>query len=213
MDITPNTTPTDTPTRKKGGRPIGTTDDMKRHTSLCISAAKLEICDLYKIEVQKQSEMGNIRTKQGCYDEIFKDVKIRRNFPESFKFPYSTAKKRLKMETYLDNDAVPIGKQSPLYGIEKDIVDLLIILSKIGSPVTRGNAIHLINEMIDDTIHQQRLVNYKKARGFIQPEKEMGRVGQKFRYRFLEKYQHKITSKKGRRYELDQSKWTRYKKF
>jgi hypothetical protein len=62
-DTTPNTTPTDTPTCKKGGRPIGTTDDMKRHTSLCISAAKLEICDLYKIQMQKRSEMGNIQTK------------------------------------------------------------------------------------------------------------------------------------------------------
>jgi hypothetical protein len=207
------TTIVSTPTRNKGGRPIGTTDDLKRHTSLCLSAAKSEICDIYTIELKKRSEMGCSRGEKGSYNKIFNEVKSRRNLPDSFKFPYSTAKKRMRTKTLLDGDCIPIGKQSPLYAIEKDIVDLLIILSKIGSPVSRGNAIRLINEMIDGTIHQQRLKTYKKSRGFQQSEKEMGCVTQKYWYRFLEKYQHKITSKKGRRYELDRSKWTRYKNF
>jgi hypothetical protein len=41
----------------------------------------------------------------------------------------------------------------------------------------------------------------------------MGRVGKKYWYKFLERHKHKIVSKKGRRYELDCSKWTRYKNF
>jgi hypothetical protein len=161
----------------------------------------------------ERDKLGCPRAEKGCYKKIFEDVKSRRNLPDFFKFPYSTARKRIKTEVQLDKDTIPIGKKSPLYGIERNIIDLLIILSKIGSPVPRGNAIRLINEMIDGTIHQERLIQYKKARGYQQSSEEMGRVGQKYWYRFLEKYQHKITSKKGRRFELDRSKWTRYKNF
>jgi hypothetical protein len=108
---------------------------------------------------------------------------------------------------------VPIRRLSPLHGVEDDIVNLLIILGKIGSPVPTGHGVRLINEKIDGTVHQKCLIAYKKSRGFGQSEEELGQVGQKYWYAFLHRYKHRITSKKGRRYELNHSKWTCYKNF
>jgi hypothetical protein len=121
---------------------------------------------------------------------------------------------RIQKQIQYDQFGEPIGRLSPLRGIEEDLISFLIILGKIGSPVTKGQGIRLVNEMIDGTIHQSRLIEYKKQRTLNdQSDQDLGQVSDKYWYSFLRKYQHRIVSKKGRRYELDRSKWTRYKNF
>jgi hypothetical protein len=92
---------------------------------------------------------------------------------------------------------VPIGTRSPLYAIEEDLVNIFILLGKIGSPVCCGHGLKLINDMISGTIHQKRLVQYKKDCKILQPEDEMGLVGTKYWCNFLSRYKNKIVSKRG----------------
>jgi hypothetical protein len=199
-----------TQTINKGGRPLGTTNKHKEHVNACIMSAKAEICDLYENAMKEKNQS---RVKRGQFQDIVKQVKSRRNLPANFEYSYHAARYRIKTNVILNDDSIPIGRLSPLFGIEKDIVNLLIILGKIGSPVPMGHAIKLINELIDGTVHQKRLIEHKKKNSSNQTEEEMGCIGSKYWYRFVEKYKNKIASKKGRRYELDRSKWTRYKNF
>jgi hypothetical protein len=174
----------------------------------CVNEAKSEICDLYMKE-----KNGSAKPAYGCYKRILNKVKKDRNLPNNFYFPYDTAFRRIQNKIKLDRDGVPVGNVSPLYEIEETMINVFIMLGKIGSPVSCGHGVKLINDMITNTVHQKRLIQYKRDRGVKQSEYEMGRIGPRYWYNFLNKYKNQIVSKKGKRFELNRSKWTRYKNF
>ncbi len=91
---------------------------------------------------------------------------------------------------------------------EEDITQLLILLGKIGSPVSSGQGVFLINDLIKNTVHQQRLIEYKKKQGISQSDEDLGKIGQNYWYSYLKRNRTKIESKKGRKYDLDRSSWT-----
>jgi hypothetical protein len=128
-------------------------------------------------------------------------------------FPYNTARKRIKHHTKLDHNSIPISCQSPLHDAEDDIINFLVALSKIGSPVSCGEAVYLINDLINNTIHQDCLIAWKHKQGIKQLPDEIGRIGSKYWYSFLERNKQKIETKKGRKFELDRSNWTKYRYF
>jgi hypothetical protein len=59
-----------------------------------------------------------------------------------------------------------------------------------------SHEIKLINEMIDGTIHQKHLIAYKKTHSSNQSEDDMGHVGRKYWYKFLDRHKHRIVSKR-----------------
>jgi hypothetical protein len=198
----------------KGGRPLGSTKKHAVHVQQCINMAKVEICELYQQEMQVHKEfVHRSRTSNLVFKNIVERVKLNRKLPSHFTFSYSTAMDQIRNSTQLDQSGLPIGRLSPLRGIEETLIQFLIILGKIGSPVSKGQGIRLVNELIEGTVHQKRLIEYKKQKNFNPSNEELGQIGEKYWYRFLHKYEHRIVSKKGRRFELDRSKWTRYKNF
>jgi hypothetical protein len=106
-------------------------------------------------------ELGNSRVRRGTFTKIHEQAKSSRNLPSNFSYSYNSVKKRLQRDTTIDEYGIPVGQQSPLQDCEEDIVDIIIKLGKIGSPVSCGEAIFLINDLIDGTIHQKRLVEWK----------------------------------------------------
>jgi hypothetical protein len=61
--------------------------------------------------------------------------------------------------------------------------------------------------MIQDTVHQERLVAWKKKQGIQQPKDQLGTIGSKYWYSFLRRNKAMIETKKGRKFELDQTNW------
>jgi hypothetical protein len=108
---------------------------------------------------------------------------------------------------------VPLGRQSPLYEAEDMISDFIVQLSKIGSPVTCGEAVFLINDLIDGTEYQDKLLEWKKRQGIRQSPEEMKRIGKNYWYSFISRNEKMIRSKKGRKFQLDRSNWTKYQNF
>jgi hypothetical protein len=151
----------------KGGRPKGSTvSNIKKRTER-ENEAITEILQLYK-GCQKEYEAKGVRTSVGSYTKIHNAVRDKFNLPNSFQYKYDSATKRLKRESNASYDNLTIiGNKSPLYEAENDIIDMMITLGKIGSPVSIGEGVQLINDLIKDTIHQQRLIAYKKKR--LQP--------------------------------------------
>jgi hypothetical protein len=95
--------------------------------------------------------------------------KSSKKLPTLFCFLYNTAKTRILRLTQINEVGVPVGHHSPLRDCEDDIFDIIIKLGKIRCPLTCGQAIQLIDQLIDNTVHQERLVDWKMLHGLDQP--------------------------------------------
>lgn len=199
--------------KKTGGRPKGATNQKKRESNIAHARARNEITCLY------YSKMSNLRSqtekarcvKNGLFNKIKNDVMVNRDLPDSFKFTYNTCIKRIsrgKLET-----AETHGPKSPLHVIEKDLVQLLLLLGATGSPLTAPQVILLTNSLIRDTPTQQKLVAWKRKNKMKGSAFELGRVGYKYYKNFMNRHKHQLVSKRGRRFELNREKWTTYTNF
>jgi hypothetical protein len=199
--------------RKKGGRPKGTSYASISHLKRCENEAKAEIVDAYMNIQARYKARGMKRVGAGEYLKIHNNIKQKRNLPDTFEFPYNTAKRRIQKSIQLDERAIPIKRQSPLRGVEDDIVNFLTLLAKLGSPISCGQGVHIINDLIRGTVYQEQLIEYKKKQGIVQSEDKLGMIGHNYWYAFLERNKDKLETKKGRKFELDRSKWTKYRNF
>jgi hypothetical protein len=71
----------------------------------------------------------------------------------------------------------------------------------------------LINDLIKNTLHQECLIEWKHRQGIIQPPEELGKIGSNYWYAFLHRNADKIETKKGRKFEMNRSKWSKYRNF
>jgi hypothetical protein len=72
------------------------------HISRCIEYMKVEITFLYKEEYESSEIVGRKPASHGLYDRIHEAIKIKRNLPANFTFPYNSAKKRIARNTVMD---------------------------------------------------------------------------------------------------------------
>jgi hypothetical protein len=98
----------------------------------------------------------------------------------------------MSRNTLINKEGIPVGHQSPLRDFEDRIVELIIQLGKIGSPISCGQAVHLINDLIDGTVHQQRLVQWKMQQKITQSQDNMKKIGSSYWYAFLCRHSHCI---------------------
>ena len=210
--------------RRKGGRPKGSTDKSHSITNECCKEATNEITDLYYSEYLKvkATETDRVRLRKsqervtrGTYQQIHDSVKKKRNLPSSFVFSYDTCRKRI-------NKGIinPTNNLSPLEDIEKHIVTLILALADCGNPLTVGNALPLINSLIQDTPHQQKVIDFKRKHklnydkdGIELSDSQLGSVGVGYWRSFLNRHKGILATNKGRLFELNRSNWTLYSNF
>jgi hypothetical protein len=102
----PSSNPTDTPNSTVAtltstvatlipsrSRPVGTTLGNISLINKCIISAQAEITHLYHQELIKARELGKPCVSKGTYKKIHDNIKIERNLPENFEFPYNNIKK------------------------------------------------------------------------------------------------------------------------
>ena len=211
----PSSTSRSIPTvASKGGRPKGSTNENKSLIDKCCAEATNEITKLYYAEYLKSksnetdhSQLCTMleRVPKGTYQKIHDTVKVNRNLPCRFNFPYNTCKKRISKGLCTGSNNV-----SPLHSIEQHIVTLLLALAESGSPLTVGNGLPLINSLIMGTEHQQKVIQYKKKLmlhfdkdGNEKSDEELGSVGAAFWRGFLHRHKPILTTAKGRLFELN----------
>ena len=72
----------------------------------------------------------------------------------------------------------------------------------------------LINDIIDGTDLQKRLINWKiKHRIYSKNDGDIGKVGLNYWRNFMIRNGHKIRSKNGKKYAVDRSNFTSYLNF
>ena len=151
--------------------------------------------------------------RKGTFDAIVNKVKEDRNLPLSFSVSRDTIKRRVARKNIIIMNANGSGQVSPLLDVEPLFVSVLTQMSRIGDPLTPSRAIALINDLIDGTEYQTRLIEFKvKHSGQIDGEK-LGTVGYKYWANFKARNADKIVTRKGQKFELDRSQWTTYMNF
>ena len=121
--------------------------------------AKNKITELFFLMHQETKKKGK-KIKAFTYNRIMHKVMKEFNLNHSnFNFPYDSCKSRIQRGQILSKGT---GRKSPLADIEPKFVDIFLSLSDIGSPVTVGESILLINSLIKDTPSQQRLIKFQQ---------------------------------------------------
>ena len=111
--------------------------------------------------------------KKDVFEMVVKDTKNRYNLDKSFTFDYDAALARIRRGS-LSGD----GKATPLIAIEREVVNLLLCMSKLKRALTVSESLKLINELIDGTEMQQKLIKWKKAKKMYHTsEEDEGKVG------------------------------------
>ena len=190
-------------TRKKGGRPKGSTEAKKKHTTDAIIAAKNEIAILFE---KAREQAGGARVSKGCIKLIIDDIKRKRKLPEGTIINMDTIRKRVSR-----NRAFSHGKcaTSPLIDLEHTLISIIIQMARIRQCLTPSKGIRLVNSMIDGTADQVSLVQWKDKYS----TNSLGTVGRGYWRGFMERNGHLICSKRGAKYELDRASWSTYANF
>ena len=133
-------------------------------------------------------------TKQMIFDECCKRTIHKQNLPGTFKCSQNTADSRIKRKS-LFGDA----RGSPLIEIE-----ILICMGKLKHSLKTSESIMLINSLIKATDYQTRLIEWKKKHKiYAENDESLGKIGRRYWRSFLKRNQHKLRSKKGKKYDLD----------
>ena len=192
------------------GRPFGSTVAAKQFRKDCEKAAINEIAaEYYKV----WKKAGGARVKKGTYKAIHDKVKHDRNLPESFDCSYSSIRQRIVN----DNIFVPIDKRpgplTPLAAIEPKIHEVILLMAKHRIPLRAGQGTVMINSAIEGTQSQQKLIDYKIKIKSKQDEDSLGTISPQYWDNFMRRYNDKLDSKKGVKFELQRDNYVTYTNF
>ena len=196
-----------TNTKKRIGRPVGSSNDKKRKETEKEKSAKHDIICNYMWEITNSNTL-NVH-KKDIFKNVFEETRHRYELMDTFSFPYRTALSRIHRNNFMGN-----GRDSPLYPVEREIVNLILSMSKLKMALTVSECICLINELIADTPIQQRLKEWKLSKHTPYKDiEDLGKVGQSYWGNFLKRHKHELKSKVGKKFSVDRSNWTSYLNF
>jgi hypothetical protein len=198
--------------RKKGGRPKGSTIKNSVHLNKCVTSAKNEIALAYYSHMQ-YIKAANKKFERHAFKKIHDEIKKKRNLPDSFNMTYKAVTQRIRRGNIIRKHGTTRGPTSPLADIESDIVEFAIVLARTGTPLSAGELLPLINSMINGTQYQKKLKDYKVSLGFEPNDPETALAGLRYYKGFMERNHEKIVSKRGKKFEMDRSNWTTYLNF
>lgn len=167
---------------RRGGRPVGTTNQKKRADMLNIRAAKNEICLLYKEELEAHKKKHKRERKNfptGRLDEIINGVKKKRKIEDEKSITKKFIRKRITENRISVNTSC--GPQTPLAAVEPKILNTILSMSEIREPLSQSRCINLVNDIIQDTPSQQKLSEFKAIQKTPTTNTKQGSVGVRYK--------------------------------
>ena len=204
----------DTPVRKIGGRPKGTSLlDISIRNDIEALARK-DITVMYN-KALGHSDNNRNRLANGTYAKIFNKVKSKYNLGDNFCFTYKSCMMRIYRGK---TDSICKHLESPLKDVEERFVQIILALADIGCPITVGETINLIQALIEGTQAQKKLIEYQRllfsSKGYDDfSVVNLGRISRSYYYNFMKRHGAIIDSNKGRRFEAMRTKWLLYRNF
>ena len=163
-----------------------------------------EISDDYnKLRVEAINENRKVRKRE--LSKIIENKKIERNI--QFEIKPQTIHRRVNRGIIKHTHRS--GHISPLEAVEFTAVTIIIQMAMIRQPLTPSKGLSLINDLINGTTLQEKLVKWKQK----YTVNDDNTVSRGYWYSFMRRNRHKIVSKRGQKYELDRQNWTTYANF
>ena len=190
--------------RKKGGRPLGSTNKKKRKRIENINNAKNEIVKNF-IQLTEHDDLTSI-SKKGLFKYLVKEQKMNGNLPPNYYVSYNTIRLQI-----CRNNPGGNGNKSPMRKIEKQIVEIILCMSKIKRSITPFEGLALINDMIKGTDIQRELIDWKLRHNiYFERFEDLGTVGLGYWRVFMQRNGQVLCSKVSRKFSKDRSSWTTY---
>ena len=209
---TSNNDPIDT---KKTGRPMNSSEKDVRKKHEKEQLAKQEITMTYYDAIKESKSNHNKKMKHGTYKKIVSKTIVKYELDELFSFDYHACMARI----YRGKEgSLCSNTQSPLKDVEDKFVAIILALSDIGSPLTVGETMALIQSLIKGTPAQQRLIEFQKRLKKDDTSSEfssncLGKISTKYYYSFMNRHKSVLESNKGRRFEAMRTKWLLFRNF
>ena len=195
------------PSRKRGGRPSGSTKKAKKKKSDKEKEATHNIICRYMWNVE-HADLNNT-FKKDIFRDVMERARVQYKLAESFHLPYETVLSRIRRNN-LSGD----GHYTPLLPVENKIVELIVCMSKLKRSLKASEGLRLVNELIDGTLIQQRLIDWKdKMNIYSNSLEDRGKVGMSYWRSFMHRNSHIIRSKPGCQFSVDRSNWSNYLNF
>ena len=189
--------------RKKGGRPVGTTDENKQKKVDNIIAMKNDIT----LEYKRLKDKGE-KLKRGQLKHLIEKHKLKRHL-EDVHVPLTTIRKRVVRNKMIVMNAQNGGHTSPLASIDDVVVNIILMMARVRQCLSPSKGLSLVNSLIKDQPLQQDLINWKQKYSHGVD----GKVGPAYWRAFMKRNRSRIVSKRGQKYTLDRQKWTTYANF
>ena len=202
------------------GRPKGSTQAHSRELKERLRLATAWAAGEYD-KIRKVGKENNGRAERGQLTKVIALGKIKYGLPDDVKISHFTVQTRAKrLQT---NPLVPQGTVSPMIAIEPYIVDLIIQLSRMRSPVNVTTGLQLANSLIAGTSIESELQEWKirhnihsrranKVSG-NDPAAPQQQLGQGYWRGFMKRNGHIVKSKKSVKFDYKQADWCTYANF
>jgi hypothetical protein len=147
-------------------------------------------------DARSKANCKETRVLAGTLDAIIKVVEAENNLP------IDTIKKKTVLSRIQarNHEGICHQKVSPIKEIEPMILDWCIRLAKMGQALTRDQVVGLADEVISGTIHEQRLLEFKRKRGLSKgnSNEDERLLGTAWYKGFMDRHKDKIKRRKCR---------------
>ena len=139
----------------------------------------------------------------GTHAKLIEQVKDTFNIAGEFDVPRQTIHNCIKT---MNLEVWHSGERSPVIVIEVILISYIIIAWSLNCPLDVGACIAMMNEMIEDTVYEEMLIEWKVERKMYIPDAPL--LGYAW-FKGLKRRNPEIESKTGRKYPKNRSKHAR----
>jgi hypothetical protein len=193
-------------TKSTFGRPKGSTVTYYLDLNEQIELATKEAAKQSEAE-QRKSKSIKARLAKGLLDVIITAAKDKYQIPEDLELNKDTIRKRVKR----GSKGGKRGLQSPMLEVEPYLVELIIKLADMRTPITTSQGLQLANSLIKGTSVEEKVIEWKKKYcksfrlGAGKPE-----LGREYWQQFMKRNEHLIRSKKAVKFDVKRAEWCNY---
>jgi hypothetical protein len=204
--VDPNTSTSSLSTRKIGGRPPGSTIQLKellidaKNKATTKAATEYSKVKAEKLAKGKSCDKGQLKEIISQAEEEFG------LFPNTVSI--ETVKSRVKRNNVTGST---YQKTSPMLSVEPIIVHCKK-LAIIGDPLKKEHIIALANDIIRGTSHELKVVEWKKKMNLWKDESD-NNVSAKWYSAFMKRNKHELKRSRGRVIDINRKTWCSYLHF
>ena len=174
--------------------------------SVNIEYAKNLIAQRYA-KLQERCKEEGIKAPGKSLDGMITAAKGELGIPPDVAISMNTILSRIRRKRTVN--VVPhAGTSSPMLKVEPILVQLCIQIGRIGQPVKPDNFLALANSLIKGKEIEKEVIKFKAKHCGYDINSESANLGQAYFRGFMNRNQHLIDLKRGKKYPKDRSEWT-----